>query len=1003
VSGLKSGSLYREAGVSILEFTFVFPIFLILFGAVIDVSRYLAVKALLTHGVQNAAALAAVVDGIDSSDRESTVFIQARSAVLDEALSPVKTFVSTESGSGMQYLNSAPEVRLPPVVTSVSTRQSFMREPIEVEMNATVHTFLPLFPTLRVRVMATAYREPRQIPTLPVRTDCNDHPHGSELYGTEACPCGTNAYWNFASGECNCYISLSGGIPITGDPELACHCPENYKLQPYSIGSVYAYCVCNITDANCGVGWRANTAQDVCDCVCDTAKGFVASGEDCVCPAGRVVNTNGECVCADACGANFVLNTSSCACGCYSPFVLAGDECRCPGGTHQSGEDCVCNEPDPPCEGGQVMNTDTCICECPDACPDGTYQDPVSCTCGCPSDSRVFDGTSCQCDPEITCDSPKMVDTSDEDCGCICPPRMTDDGSGGCQCSNPNEIIEEGACICPELQCPPNQHQSEGYCGCECNPGLIREDEYSVCQCINENHVIEGDGSCGCAEDPSICTGGRVLNPETCSCECPVGSSPDASGDCRCSAANHQIIGGACECVQPQCASNTYWDEASCSCLCRPDFTLGGSGSCTCTNTYKVDLGDGTCGCATSADSCAADRVFSDEVCACICPEGSNPDATGECECNEENYEVVNGQCECQQQACGDYEIWNEDLCKCVCSSGFSRSGDGSCQCTNTNHEVNAEGTCSCPNGSESCTGDHIFSEQTCECICPPGASADGGGECHCDAANYEIIGGTCECVEAACNSNETWNSGACSCVCGADFTSSAEGSCVCINSNYVDLGNGSCGCPSSSLICTGGSVFDSQTCQCACPTDAVWTGSECVCDDSKKEAVNGVCQCIVTAADCDANAVYDAATCSCTCNTGFVGDGQSCDCGSDLKEVSGSTCVCRSDLAPCGGSLLRDPTTCVCDTCPGDKIAVGSECVCPTGKEESPPGSDTCVCPSACASGAAQQSDCSCVCTNTSLTYTNYGCLREEQCLVNGVLICQVINSDGSCSQCAE
>jgi len=129
--------------------------------------------------------------------------------------------------------------------------------------------------------------------------------------------------------------------------------------------------------------------------------------------------------------------------------------------------------------------------------------------------------------------------------------------------------------LCCNGVCTPQSPTNCGACGVVC-PGA---------------QICLSGGICGCL--PTItCVGGRVLNPTTCTCECPSGTALCASTS---------------TCVSTTCpaGSGETYNATTCACECPPGQAVGSNGVCTsCGTSFTCGSSLTTCGTPASGGSC---------------------------------------------------------------------------------------------------------------------------------------------------------------------------------------------------------------------------------------------------------------------------------------------------------------------------------------------------------------------------------------------------------------
>ena len=144
----------------------------------------------------------------------------------------------------------------------------------------------------------------------------------------------------------------------------------------------------------------------------------------CSCPWGAGQNSNGECECSAP------TKDVGGACQCPSAAELCSIDgqvvvnrscdCVCPAGkkVDTSGTKCVC---DRGCYPNQVQDPDTCECSCK-ACPAGQVSNPATCECACPNGTD-WDPATQQCACNLSCPV-GSVRAAAPACSCECEANL---------------------------------------------------------------------------------------------------------------------------------------------------------------------------------------------------------------------------------------------------------------------------------------------------------------------------------------------------------------------------------------------------------------------------------------------------------------------------------------------------------------------------------------------------------------------------------------------------
>lgn len=290
--------------------------------------------------------------------------------------------------------------------SGLSRKEELERAPIELatEVDYPVGFPLSMFTnSIRMRVRASGFREPRGESTSAVAVDCQGNllqPGVTPVQTGCRCPQSTdpNAYWDPNLNRCACSVpnssfvsSANGGrcVCTTGfqdpnpdDSSLICNCPG-----VNCTGNQYAppgSCQCQ----DCGSGREPDAFRS--SCVCRSAD--VAS-----CNSGNGYVDNYTCAC-NRCESPAVLNDSRSGCVCQPSQIDSAIQ-----NNARLGDRCE----QIPCTGDLVSSSDGRSCGCPAApanagCLSGQSWVQVGdrCQCGCPNGGvYINDGTNSGCAP----------------------------------------------------------------------------------------------------------------------------------------------------------------------------------------------------------------------------------------------------------------------------------------------------------------------------------------------------------------------------------------------------------------------------------------------------------------------------------------------------------------------------------------------------------------------------------------------------------------------------
>ena len=249
-----------------------------------------------------------------------------------------------------------------------------------------------------------------------------------------------------------------------------------------------------------------------------------------------------------------------------------------------------------------------------------------------------------------------------------------------------------------------------------------------------------------------------------------------------------------------------------------------------------------------------------------------------------------------------------------------------------------------------------------------------------CTGNSY--LSGT-SCVE--CGTNQQVNSTSNGCECKQDYY--PAGSCTTKCESPRSWLDGTCKCANGN--------WNGTSCV-TCGMNEVWTGSDCVCDDSSYNSGDSCIQCpaqstvnsdkngcICTESNaywngnscvtCGTNQQVNEAQNGCECKTNWHGEGCTTYCDTSVASMSGGTCACKDTTTywngqaceSCGANKVYENGSCVCDD---QSYADGDSCIqCPSG---STPISGGCDC-----DGDGNWNGSSCITCDTNATFTDNVC----------------------------
>ena len=502
---------------------------------------------------------------------------------------------------------------------------------------------------------------------------------------------------------------------------------------------------------------------------------------------------------------------------------------------------------------------------------------------------------------------------------------------------------------CYECQeCPLGHQVNEAQTECEpCPPGEYKDTDNGFCKECPTGTYAPSSGTTECLD----CTGGRVINADKTSCDCPTagdtwnGSScvpcsspPICEGDLDPRDTNGDGCNDTCECPE-----GTNWDGLlSCiPCSSRPTCeggrVIGCPGRCECPP--GKSLSGGVCSCDFSP-ICDSDQRAVDnngdgcnDTCECPdfrpCPDGQFPEDSNSGGCNDICVpSCTPSECDSDQRAVDTNGDGCNDTCKC--STPPISCGAGVTPVDKT------------PNG---CGGRCPSSPPCTESTCPSGQRPVDNG----DVGDCKDNG--CECVTPS---------------------PTCTGRQVLVGSDSLSCG-GSCQCRSDQPTnCPEGKEFKTDTNGCNYCQDIIINCTPSVCDSGKRPVDNGDgckddgCECENPSPTCEAHQFLEGAVNGCggSCEPRLCSN--TCPPGQSRQGTHEPNCNCVCDSTTCPEGQTTDSyyetsrsyqddngATCVesclpmeCDNCPAGQKQVGTypncsceckETSCPDGQTQVP------------------------------------------------------------------
>ncbi|GFT45325.1 zonadhesin [Nephila pilipes] len=481
---------------------------------------------------------------------------------------------------------------------------------------------------------------------------------------------------------------LQEGLAQTGNVTVTCGEGEEY--QP-----------CRSCENTCEDPFSKRPCQGPCRPGCVCAKGFVRSRDrKCIRPQHCNIPTCGENEEFSECGSSCPLTCSNyqesifCTKGCTKG-------CFCKSGYVEGpNKKCILpqNCPIGPCQPNEVASD--CVNPC-NTCSQRGKCFYEYCNRGCDCQPGCFRNSTGQCVPATKCDARES----------LCPKQ-----EHYVPCINLcNDCWSRGDC--EQTYCQP---------GCDCNPGLFRDDNGD---CIPESQCISEEVACGINEEYTDCVNpcNDCIKQGNCQyvcqygCDCKKGYFRDSKGVCipveQCSAEPGVETKGCRSCrhgcplneqfyiCKPTCKTtcdNFNDTSAVCSiecnsgCFCKKGFVRGKDGLCVpqteCPRVCGLNEEFSNCGpaCPATCSNFGKSVVCTQQcVKGCFCKNGFIRGPQGTCikpetcpaECGEnEVYNQCGPACPptCITQG-QPVSCHHECVRGCFCKPGFVRGPDGKC------------------------------------------------------------------------------------------------------------------------------------------------------------------------------------------------------------------------------------------------------------------------------------------------------------------------------------
>lgn len=583
---------------------------------------------------------------------------------------------------------------------------------------------------------------------------------------------------------------------------------------------------------------------------------------------------------------------------CYAPDCTAGQtKCedsktyQCENYTWVENETCEngCGEDDQcasACTAGDTKCDDNKLFTCVDQDGKPAWNEGVDCA------NYVCKNTAAE--------EAKAVYACVDDAACDSAQHLVDDGNGGCVCADGYVSDDNGGCKAEtsDFTCTDNEsycQEKDGHMWrVTCMNGAVLESdaEDSTVDCTAQNLLCTEDSwGAYCAvcttDDVSRCTESIPDNAKTICDE--SGYTPACGWECNEGWTLNDAKDGCVGEIQPACAAGWIYDANTNTCVCDS------------ANHYKDD--NGTCTLVT----CSENQTFGTDGISCVCAEGYDTDADGNCvkkqqpECTAENqkydettntcvcvdnYVLMNGTCVAKADCSAEGLKYDENTNACVCNV------EDEIVCNSQNN-----GTILCVDGvveTEACSGTtpycnngecvECLNDEACDAdmpFCSNGTCVECKADSDCgDTYAYTCSAGLCEAKDCPTEGIKTW--------CGSSDTKTGKANTIysCnngkIEANYCDTG-----CAANSDKCSGDDVCDASY--------KPW------CNDKGQRV-----HCESLTEDDVTIYVLSASQCENGCNNG--------ECVADSQDPQVTTCTVDNNTYNNGDLFLSGDTVKQCD-----------------------------------------------------------------------------------------
>ncbi len=584
----------NEKGAAILEFALVGGLFLMLVLAIIDLSRYYALQALLTKGAQNGLALAKTIPNLD-------IDVQELASVCDHFDPNTEQTLYQEclNENYQDFLDARAEViieaaRLPLATLADEPNSDTGSELIAYSMDDT--TFMTTVPTGQTNFsnLSAAVIRPGDQAYLGALEDNYVIEHPSICAKSGSCIKGQRKR---KDGEQ--YETLLRNHPLV----VTLRADVNMILPMFG----------STTIEGTAMGYREVNSK--------TQTGELPDELRCLDTAEKCNNGPNN---------NFTLDPDTCDCQCS---ITDAD---CPGLTkldfdylpaEEAQCECVCNdasETQARCFDDAVFDRDSCSCECPNTTCEGEGMAP-----------NPANGCTCECDPSLVaddfCGNRKEPTTVNGQCGCKCKdwePEYDENGNqtnGGGEWENclwPLGVVRDSetcGCRCRDEYLEAGLNNSFGgeepTNGASCDsvmsegvsafpPGMVFNSNPVACVCV-------------CPEPAEGCPAGQLWDGGRCLCRCPY-NVEDGPNPSRCAEEGLGFDSASCTCGgcinevnESQCGPGETFANCACSCNETP---------CSGASERPNGICNEACVCPASASaSCPDDLAHEWDNSSCVC------------------------------------------------------------------------------------------------------------------------------------------------------------------------------------------------------------------------------------------------------------------------------------------------------------------------------------------------------------------------------------------------